>query len=211
MAKASDNQFPYVHLVPAAAPANPSAGERLYLDSADGNKLKRRSTAGVVTVVEGGTPTAFGKDYQRVDVTSGNIALNATAITGISATDITLTAASGDLIEYGVSARIESEAQHVGFDVYTVVSSTLTNPFGPGLSATLSGAGGVPGWWTPAGIAQSLTLSGTITRTLVSGDISGGNVTLRLCYAKVNTSARTVNATSGVPLIVWAKNLGQLS
>lgn len=55
MAKASDNLFPYVHLVPAAAPAAPAAGaERIYLDSGDGNKLKRKNSSGTVTTVEGG-------------------------------------------------------------------------------------------------------------------------------------------------------------
>lgn len=55
MAKASDNLFPYVHLVPAAAPASPAAGsQRLYLDSADSNKLKRKDSSGTVTTIEGG-------------------------------------------------------------------------------------------------------------------------------------------------------------
>lgn len=54
MAKASDNVFPYVHVAPAAAPASPSAGsQRLYLDSADGNKLKRKDSSGTVTTIEG--------------------------------------------------------------------------------------------------------------------------------------------------------------
>ena len=60
MAKASDNVFPYVHVAPAAAPASPSAGsQRLYLDSADGNKLKRKDSSGVVTTIEGGSGAAF--------------------------------------------------------------------------------------------------------------------------------------------------------
>ena len=58
MAKASDNVFPYVHVSPAAAPSSPSAGsQRLYLDSADGNKLKRKDSSGTVTTIEGGGAT----------------------------------------------------------------------------------------------------------------------------------------------------------
>ena len=54
MAKASDNLYPYVHVVPAAAPTSPATGaERLFLDSADGNKLKRKNSAGTVTPIEG--------------------------------------------------------------------------------------------------------------------------------------------------------------
>lgn len=63
MAKASDNLFPYLHLVPAAAPSSPAAGaERVYLDSADG-KLKRKDSSGTVTTIEGGgssTPAFVG-------------------------------------------------------------------------------------------------------------------------------------------------------
>lgn len=55
MAKASDNLFPYVHLVPAAAPSSPAAGsERVYLDSGNGNKLTRKNSSGATTVIEGG-------------------------------------------------------------------------------------------------------------------------------------------------------------
>lgn len=53
MAKASDNLFPYLHLVPAAAPASPAAGaERLFLDSGNGNKLSRKNSSGTVSVIE---------------------------------------------------------------------------------------------------------------------------------------------------------------
>lgn len=55
MAKASDNAYPSVLIVPGAAPVAPGAGQqRLFLDSADGNKLKRRDSAGSVVTVEGG-------------------------------------------------------------------------------------------------------------------------------------------------------------
>lgn len=92
MAKASDNLFPYVHLVPAAAPAAPAAGaERLFLDSGDSNKLKRKNSAGTVTTVEGGgsvTPgerivcnrTGLGASYTTTSTTFADIdATNLTA------------------------------------------------------------------------------------------------------------------------------------
>lgn len=57
--RASDNPFPSVLVVPGTAPASPAAGQqRLYLDSADGNKLKRKDSAGTVTTIESGAPTA---------------------------------------------------------------------------------------------------------------------------------------------------------
>ena len=61
MAKASANVFPYVHLAPAAAPASPAAGsQRLYLDSGDSNKLKRKDSSGTVTTIEGGGAATGG-------------------------------------------------------------------------------------------------------------------------------------------------------
>lgn len=155
--------------------------------------------------------SAWGKDYHKVVITSGDIVLNQTAITGIAVTDITFPAAAGDLIEYGISGRVEATATHVGFEVYTVVATALTNPFGPGLSASVAAAAGIPGWWC-TNVAQNLNLTGDAPpRTLVAGDIEGGNVTLRLAYAKIDITARTLNANAQAPLIVWAKNLGQLS
>ena len=56
MAKASDNVYPYVHVAPAAAPSSPAAGsQRLYLDSGDSNKLKRKDSSGTVVTIEGGS------------------------------------------------------------------------------------------------------------------------------------------------------------
>ena len=45
------------------------------------------------------------KDFASVAVTSGNISLTSTTVAGLSATDLTLTAEAGDVIEYGISAR----------------------------------------------------------------------------------------------------------
>lgn len=80
MAKASDNLYPYVHLVPAAAPASPSAGsQRIYLDSGDSNKLKRKDSSGTVTTIEGGggggTFTAYTTYTPTLTATTTNPSL----------------------------------------------------------------------------------------------------------------------------------------
>lgn len=72
MAKASDNVFPYVHVAPAAAPASPSAGsQRLYLDSADGNKLKRKDSSGTVVTIESAGAGAPGVWTSYTPVVTG--------------------------------------------------------------------------------------------------------------------------------------------
>lgn len=56
--KAEDNLFPYVTLVEGSAPAAPAAGrQKAFIDSAD-HKLKRVSSAGTVTTIEGGSSGA---------------------------------------------------------------------------------------------------------------------------------------------------------
>lgn len=52
MAKASDNQFPSVLIGEGSAPASPGAGtQRVFIDTAD-HKLKRKDSAGTVTIIE---------------------------------------------------------------------------------------------------------------------------------------------------------------
>lgn len=104
MAKASDNLFPYVHLVPAVAPASPASGsQRLYLDSGNSNKLTRKDSSGTVTVVEGGTGTSGGilaqKIYNPGTITTYTI--TATTITDVDSTNLAVTftaPASGNVL-----------------------------------------------------------------------------------------------------------------
>lgn len=90
MAKASDNLFPYVHLVPAAAPASPAAGsQRLYLDSGNSNKLTRKDSSGTTTVVEGGGSSSSGGILAATAYNPGTLASYTT--TGTTAADVDAT------------------------------------------------------------------------------------------------------------------------
>lgn len=145
-------------------------------------------------------------DYKTATRTSGSISLTATAITNVD-TGLDLTLANvqaGDVVEYGWNALFEDNTQAVGFDVYTVVGGSPVNPFGAGLSASLASTVGVPAWFV-GGQAINKTNGIPQQRTLVSGDISAGSVTLRLRYAKSSATARSLNATANIPLSVWAR------
>lgn len=140
--------------------------------------------------------------------TAGSLTLDQTAITDVGVSDIALNAVAGDTIEYGIMGVVGSAATaKVGFDVYTIVAATPVNPFGAGLSASLASTQGVPGWFVTDTLNAEINVRGSAMYTVVSGDISGGTVTLRLRYAKANATARTFFATANVPLQVWAKNL----
>lgn len=148
--------------------------------------------------------------HKRVTYTGGDISLTSTAIADVVAggvLDIVLAAAVGDDIEFDISAFLGNQGQFTGFDVYTIVAGSPVNAFGPGLTASLATATGVPGWYH-ANEASFRPITGSIVRTLVAGDISGGTVTCRLRYAKTTATSRTLSANSVRPLYVWARNIG---
>lgn len=156
----------------------------------------------------GGVLTAFLKDYAEATRTSGDISLASTAIADVdTGLDLVLNAIAGDLIFWGISGNLASASPPCVFDVFTVVGGSPVNPFGPGLSASAASLQGIPA--LASGASTSFSLQGEYPRTLVSGDISSGTVTLRLRYAKTNVTARTLFAQTNIPLKVWAKNYGQ--
>lgn len=151
------------------------------------------------------------KDYAEVIRTAGDLTLNQTAITAVSTSlDLTIAAAAGDLIEYGISGLLSAVAQAVNFDVYTMPSGSTVNPFGAGLSALGAGVQGVAGWEVSTSNSATTQMSGSAMRVLVSGDVAAGVTTLRLMYVKATTTARSLFAQINIPLKVWAKNYGQV-
>lgn len=148
----------------------------------------------------------YVKDYARATRTAGNLTINSTSWANVdTGTDLVLTAATGDVIEVGISARVTAGAANTdtAFDVATIVSASPVNYF-----ATAGGASdhGVIGWL--AKDTQDTRFGSTITRTLVSGDISGGTVTLRLRYRQDTAGNRLFVGTATDPFIWYAKNLG---
>jgi hypothetical protein len=92
MAKASDNVFPYLHVAPAAAPASPSAGsQRLFLDSADGNKLKRKDSSGTVTTIEGGSASGVLAYTSYNPGTLSSYTTTSTTVSDVDATNLAVT------------------------------------------------------------------------------------------------------------------------
>lgn len=140
---------------------------------------------------------------------SGDVTITATTnvyasnVTGLS--DLTVAAASGDTIMVGLSARCaNTTAAAMKFDVCTVVSAAAVNFLS---NATGTGAtNGVSAWLIASG--ESNVASGTIPYVVQSGDISGGNVTLRLtCFVSANRVLSATTATN--PLMWFAYNMGQ--
>jgi hypothetical protein len=212
MAKASDNPYPSLLVVEGSAPASPAAGnQRVFIDSAD-HKLKRKNSSGTVTTIEGGGGSGQGLvDFAQAKRTSSDVAINSTTFANVdTALDLVMTASAGDVIECEVVANASKDTSgttYLVFDFHTIVGGSPVNSV---TSETTAGTGltnSFPGWGSGV-MPQNTTrtvFSGTKRYALVSGDISGGTVTLRLrafCGA-----ASTIKASDPM-LYVRAKNLG---
>lgn len=96
MAIGSDNVFPKLLLGEVTTPATPSSGHQsLFLDSGDGDKLKRVNSSGTVTTIERSaasyqwiskttTYTAVAGDFVAADATSGAFTVTLPTAVGVT-------------------------------------------------------------------------------------------------------------------------------
>lgn len=149
--------------------------------------------------------------YARAKRTAGSLTLNSTVWANVdTGLDLTLNAVAGDVIEYGISSSSPSAAVDLYMDVVTVVSGSPVNSFGfDAAPANPTTSFGIAAFYAPP--SMYAIISGSFFRTLVSGDISAGTVTLRLRYATGTATNRTLNAAASLPTEVWARNLGQVT
>jgi len=149
------------------------------------------------------------KDYARATRSSGNITLNGTAWADVdTGLDLVLNAAVGDIIEVEPSGRLAAGAGGTDtyFDVATIVGGSPVNWFGTAGGATDEG---VEGWRCNSTVDSRVV--GAVARTLVSGDISSGTVTLRLRYRQDSAGNRLFVAGTSNPFAWHAKNIGAVA
>lgn len=142
-----------------------------------------------------------GRGFSQATRTAGNLTLDSTLWATASTTlDLVLTAAANDRIAVELSASLSTANVNVGFDAIAANSGTHFS----GVSG--NNAFGHQAWYSPGN--NTMGVGGMVIRTLTTGDISGGNVTVRLRYRCGSTAARTVNASTTRPLRFAAFNLG---
>lgn len=142
-----------------------------------------------------------GRGYGSASRLTGSITLNSSVWANASTTlDITLAGAANDRVRYTPNFQDGNEALSSFFDARFVASG---NNFG---KSTSNSHQGMAGWAGQASAYSAIT--GSAIKTVVSGDISGGNVIVRLRYRLNSTATRTVFATSAVPLFLYAENVG---
>lgn len=180
----------------------PTADDVIYVVSDPaGTPLDRKVALGNL-----GSALVHVRDYARASRNTGNVTLNGTAWGNVdTATDLVLTAATGDVIEICPQARVAAGAASTDthFDVATVVGGSPVNYFG-----TAGGVSdeGLIGWRCKDTVDTSF--AGSAFRTLVSGDLSSGTVTLRLRYRQDSAGNRLFVAGATNPFSWVAKNLG---
>lgn len=145
-------------------------------------------------------------DWAQARRTSGDFTLNNTSWANLdTGLDLTLAADAGDVIQVGISALVANEATALYLDVVTIVSSTVTNSFATGGAVNASGQG-IMAWRGSASVEQAV--GGPFWYKAVSGDISGGNVTLRLRFRTNTAVNKTLYAQTNLPLVFTAQNHG---
>lgn len=141
------------------------------------------------------------RSFKFITYTGGNVAFGVAISDFATATDLTLDAQIGDVVEVGISAAWSNEAQAGYLDVATIVSNAVVNYYG-----TLAMPGiGISAWY---GVQSSYSnIGGSFMRTLASADVSANTVTVRL-RGKATGASKTLLATASDPVHFWAKNLG---
>ncbi len=132
----------------------------------------------------------LGGVYEELVNTGGDQSFTTTAWADVAGTDLTIPAEAGDSIEVVLAARSGNEASQLFLDAWTVVGGVAVNQFG-----------GVNGWTGWIGDASEFgTVSGPARRTLVSADIDGTTVTVRLRARLQAAGTKTLYADTNVPL-----------
>lgn len=150
-----------------------------------------------------------GSGLQKIKRTTGDIAISGSTawqdVVSAGGLDLTLAGvAAGSEIEFIPNFLVNSTGSvSFSFDVATIVSGSPVNYFGGSGGGTENG---MVGWFVPA-TAAFFSVSGAAFYTLQAGDISSGNVTLRLRVRAGSTTSRSILASTTNPLLVAARKV----
>lgn len=147
-------------------------------------------------------------DFATSRHTSSNLTLNSTTWANVSGpADLVLAADAGDIVECSISCAVGNEAVDLYLDVVTMISTTVTNSFATNGAVSATGQGIVA--WSSIG-SRFERIGGCFYYKLVSGDISGSNVTLRLRYRTASATNRSVFCSTDNPFVFFARNHGPI-
>lgn len=145
-----------------------------------------------------------GRGYLKAQRTAGNITVSTTTWANVdTGIDLVLPAAVNDVIEATVDGVYTLAAGSAPLmDARFVNSSTY---FG---SAVETNVGSGVGAWGGNAVTGVSVIGGAFSRTVVSGDISAGSVTVRLRVRLSAAVNQTIGAIAATPLVFFLRNRG---
>jgi len=207
MVKASDSEYPSVLFDDqSSTPTTPASGFSRVFTKSDG--LYVVDDGGGVTgpMIDTGGGASIGP-YAIVSYTGGDITLGSgtSPVVLPGPGDCVVAASTGDLLLVGLNARTtDTDADSLSMDAASIVAASPVNYLSSGNGTPLTT--GIPGWYF--GVSRVEAAGATFPYVVQAGDISGGNVTLRLYY-RVSGTGKVLAASSTIPLTFWVKNLLQ--
>lgn len=165
------------------------------------NLIDGDGSNGQVLTRVGGVPTWAAPSGSSVVIdvahkrrTAGDITVNNTSWTDLDNNlDLVLTAAIGDEVWVSASGFWGNAGVYAFLDCVSIVGGSPVNSWASNGAPNASGQG-VRSWWGK--VSSDEPIGGTVARTLVSGDISSGTVTLRLRYRTFTATNRTFLAST---------------
>jgi hypothetical protein len=170
-------------------------------DFSPGNVLTAAQMNGI-----GSNLTALRGDYGRTQYTTAARSINSVTWVDLGGPgDITLAASAGDVVEVAFSALAGNQATDIFLDTVTVVSGSPVNAFGNATTPSNSHQG-ILAWASVGGFYNFI--GGNYFYTLVAGDVSGGNVLLRMRARTAAGIARDIAGSANQPQTFFARNHG---
>lgn len=119
--------------------------------------------------------------------------------------DIVIAAVEGDWVEVGMAGIWGNAAVNGYLDAVSVVAGSPVTSWGTDAAPDNTHA---PSQWV--GVASRFDpISGSLIRRLDAGDVSGGNLTLRVRYRTLSATNKVLFAVTATPFVFWAHNLLQ--
>jgi hypothetical protein len=154
----------------------------------------------------GGDLNELRGDFAWAQRASTDLTLNSLNWANVdTAMDLVLAADAGDWVEVAASGLWGSENVTGYLDVVTMVGSTVTNSFAEN-GAVSASSGGITAWRIDGTAVRSF--GGSYFYKLVAGDISSGNVTLRLRYRTGTATNKTLFSTTLARFVWFGRNHG---
>lgn len=155
----------------------------------------------------------LARAHRQARRTTGNITVTSGTWTDLDPTgtapardlDLPLEAQVGDVIDIYCAGRWEAHGSaYAALDAASVDAAGSPVNYASTATSTPAGDAVIPWFGYPAAI----TFSGSIMFVVAAGDIVSGRVRLRLRMRATSGSGKILNASTSIPLVWNAKNLG---